>query len=68
MIYDQLTLAQYTQDFIKRRGLKKAFLATECGIRREDFSRWLNLHYVLDEDVAQRIQSWVEDYERRFSA
>lgn len=53
MIYEQHELAKYTKDFIKRRGLKKAFIATECGIRREDFSKWINLHYVLADNEVQ---------------
>lgn len=68
MIYEQYDLAKYTQDFIKRRGLKKAFIAAECGIRREDFSKWINLHYVLADNEVQRIHDWVNDYEQRLNA
>lgn len=67
MIYEQCDLAKYTQDFIRRRGLKKAFVAAACNIRREDFSKWINFHFVLAEDEAQRVQDWINDYERRFS-
>mgnify|MGYP000956191589 CR=1 FL=1 len=67
MIYKQYDLAERTQNFICRYGLKKNYVARKCDILRESFSRWTNHHYMLADDELKRVEAWIDDYERRMS-
>lgn len=62
---EQSNVADKTRDFLQCWGLKGKFVAATCYIPERIFSRFLNHKTALTSNQLKRLESYMDDYERR---
>lgn len=67
MLLEQEALAEETRAFLKRWGLKGIFVSEVCEIHFKTFSRFLNHKIVLSQAQVERLETYMNDYQKRNS-